>query len=138
MAGRRTQPGGITGHREPIRNGLLEHGCAGPVRDLHGLVGVRNGDRPGAENYFRESVPYLDDSMAVVLNALAKTCGQSRRAPSGQTTVIGIPRCCATATTSAVPPYPRAGFPSHTANSSSALSSMRSLAAWCASDVDSR
>ncbi len=62
---------------------------------------------------------------------------QSRCAPGGHTTVTGIPFSRATATTSAVPPYPRAGKPSHTAINSSASSSIRTLPAWCASELES-
>jgi hypothetical protein len=45
----------------------------------------------------------------------------SRTAPSGQITVTGMPSFSASATTSAVPPYPRAGWPSHTAYSRAGL-----------------
>lgn len=56
-------------------------------------------------------------------------CCQSRDAPAGHTTVTGIVRRRARAMTSAVPPYPLAGLPSHTANNSSVSSSIRALPA---------
>ena len=63
------------------------------------------------------------------VSAYSAYAAWSRLAPLGQMTVTGMPRCRASVTTSAVPPYARAGSPSHTANKRSALSSMALLAA---------
>ena len=67
----------------------------------------------------------------------ARNASYPRSAPSGQITRTGVPRSRAYATTSAVPPYPRAGLPSHTAYNSSASSTISLLAAICASEVES-
>ena len=63
------------------------------------------------------------------VSAYSAYAAWSRLAPLGQMTVTRMPRCRASVTTSAVPPYARAGSPSHTANKRSALSSMALLAA---------
>jgi hypothetical protein len=58
---------------------------------------------------------------------------ERRRVPVGQMTSTEAPTCCAWATTSALPPWPPEGLPSHTASSRSLRVTSASLAATYAS-----